>query len=56
MKKDANIKSEEKIKNNGINFCLGILAKNLEDIGITTAIEKKRKQVMKKKVLKHLKP
>ena len=31
---------KDKENDNGINFCLGILAKSLEDIGITTAIEK----------------
>ena len=31
---------KEQENDNGINFCLGILAKSLEDIGITTAIEK----------------
>ena len=32
--------TKDKNKDNGINFCLGVLAQNLENIGITTAIEK----------------
>ena len=30
----------DKDNNDGLNFCLGVLAQNLEEIGITTAIEK----------------
>ena len=30
----------DKDNNEGLNFCLGVLAQNLEEIGITTAIEK----------------
>ena len=31
---------KNKKKDEGVNFCLAVMAKNLEDIGITTAIEK----------------